>query len=167
MAVQQSDSKKPGAHFRADLGLSVASATRSQSAGLFWHSRGLASLTMATIRNEFSVSVSAERAWHAVHDFGALHKRLVPGFATAAHLDGIDRVVTFFNGTVLRERLVTLDEERRRLVWSIVDGAYSHHNGAVEVFAEDDGSCRLVWTAGRRAVVALGDRPVPPERAAR
>ena len=93
------------------------------------------------------MAVSAEQAWQAVRDFGALHERLVPGFATAAYLDGGDRVMTFFTGTVLRERLIALDDVRRRLVWSIIDGPYSHHNGAVEVFADDDGSCKLVWTA--------------------
>lgn len=101
---------------------------------------------MASIRKEIRVAMSAEEAWDAVRDFGNLHERLVPGFATAARLDGNDRVVTFFTGTVVRERLVTLDEERRRLVWSIVDGPYSHHNGSVEVL-EEDGGCRLVWTA--------------------
>jgi hypothetical protein len=102
---------------------------------------------MATLRREIKVTVSAERAWDAVRDFGALHERLVPGFVTATHLDGGDRVVTLFNGTVLRERLVALDDERRRLVWSIVDGPYSHHNGAIDVFAEDDGGCVVVWTS--------------------
>lgn len=102
---------------------------------------------MATVRKEFNVAVSADRAWGAVRDFGALHEQLVPGFVTAAHLEGNDRVVTFFSGTVLRERLVTLDDEQRRLVWSIVDGPYSHHNGAVQVFAEIGGGCRMVWTA--------------------
>lgn len=101
---------------------------------------------MATVRMEFKVAVQAEQAWDAVRDFGALHRRLVPGFATAAHLEGGDRVVTFFTGRVLRERLVALDDEQRRLVWSIVDGPYSHHNGALQVFPDEDG-CRLVWTA--------------------
>ena len=71
---------------------------------------------MATVRKEFNVAVSAERAWGAVRDFGALHEQLVPGFVTAAHVEGNDRVVTFFSGTVLRERLVTLDDEKRRLM---------------------------------------------------
>lgn len=102
---------------------------------------------MATVRKEFKVAVSAERAWSAVRDFGALHERLVPGFVTAAHVEGNDRSVTFFSGTVLRERLVTLDDEQRRLVWSIVDGPYSHHNGAIQVLADEGGGCRMVWTA--------------------
>jgi hypothetical protein len=62
---------------------------------------------MATLRREIKVTVSAERAWDAVRDFGALHERLVPGFVTAAHLDGGDRVVTFFNGTIRREPRLT------------------------------------------------------------
>jgi hypothetical protein len=101
---------------------------------------------MASIRREIRLAISAEEAWDAVRDFGNLHRRLVPGFATDARLDGTDRLVTFFTGNVLRERLVTLDEQRRRLVWSIVDGPYSHHNGSVEVL-EEVGGCRLLWTA--------------------
>ena len=101
---------------------------------------------MATIRKEIQLSISADEAWDAVRDFGNLHRRLVPGFATDARVDGNDRVVTFFTGNVLRERLIALDDERRRLVWSIIDGPYSHHNGSVEVFEADEG-CALVWTA--------------------
>jgi hypothetical protein len=101
---------------------------------------------MATIRREIALGISAEEAWDAARDFSNLHRRLVPGFATDARLDGSDRLVTFFTGNVLRERLVALDEELRRVVWSIVDGPYSHHNGSLEVL-EEDGGCRLVWTA--------------------
>src|SRR5436189_6255133 len=101
---------------------------------------------MATIRKEIQLSISADEAWDAVRDFGNLHRRLVPGFATDARVDGNDRVVTFFTGNVLRERLIALDDELRRFVWSIIDGPYSHHNGSVEVFEADEGSA-LVWTA--------------------
>ncbi len=80
-------------------------------------------------------------------DWGALHERLAPGFVVATELDGEDRLVTFFNGAVVRERLVTLDDERRRLVWSIVEGPYSHHNGAAEVSTSADGSTRFLWVA--------------------
>ena len=47
---------------------------------------------------------------------------------------------------VVREVLVALDDERRRLVSAVVHGAYSHHNGAAQVHAEGAQS-RLVWTA--------------------
>ena len=61
-------------------------------------------------------------------------------------MDGTDRIVTFFNGVTVREVLVTLDDTTRRLVWSIVDGPYSHHNGAAQVLLDADGTTRFVWT---------------------
>jgi hypothetical protein len=74
-------------------------------------------------------------------------ERLAPGFVTDTQLDGDDRLVTFFNGNVVRERLVDLDEQERRLAWSIVDGPYAHHNGVAQVFAAGREQARFVWVA--------------------
>jgi Polyketide cyclase / dehydrase and lipid transport len=93
------------------------------------------------------IDASPEDVWAAVRDWGALHQRLVPGFVTDTQLDGDDRIVTFFNGTVLRELLVDLDDETRRLVWSIVEGPYTHHNASAQVFSAGMGTSRFVWTA--------------------
>jgi hypothetical protein len=60
-------------------------------------------------------------------------------------MDNGDRVVTFFNGLVARERLVTMDDEACRLVYAVVEGRASHYSAAVQVFPEGDGS-RVVWT---------------------
>jgi hypothetical protein len=100
---------------------------------------------MASIRRELRLETSADAVWAALRDFGEPHTRLVRGFVTDARLDGLDRIVTFFNGVVVRERLVDLDDDARRLVWSIVDGPYSHHNGSAQVFATDGGGATLVW----------------------
>jgi len=102
---------------------------------------------MATIRIETTIAAAPEDVWEALRDFGALHTRLAPGFAVDTRLDGSDRLVTFFTGNVLRERLITSDDEARRLVWSVVDGPYEHHNGAAQVFAAGSGATRFVWTA--------------------
>ncbi|MGA8746191.1 MAG: SRPBCC family protein [Solirubrobacterales bacterium] len=102
---------------------------------------------MASIRKEISIDAPPQSVWEALRDWGALHRRLVPGFVVDARLDGDDRIVTFINGVVVREVLVDLDEEARRLVWSVVDGPYTHHNGAAQVFAEPEGHARFVWTA--------------------
>jgi uncharacterized protein YndB with AHSA1/START domain len=102
---------------------------------------------MASIRKERTIEAAPERVWEALRDWGGLHERLVPGFAVDTKLDGADRIVTFFNGAVARERLVDLDEDDRRLVWSIVDGPYSHHNGAAQVLAGENGTTRFVWVA--------------------
>lgn len=102
---------------------------------------------MASIRTETVIDASPEDVWAALRDWGAVHQRLVPGFVTDARLDGPDRIVTFFNGTVVRERLVDLDDDARRLVWSVVEGPYTHHNGSAQVLAESDDRARFVWIA--------------------
>jgi hypothetical protein len=103
---------------------------------------------MAHIRKEVSIDASPQEVWAAVRDWGALHERLVPGFVTDTVVqENGDRIVTFFNGTVLREVLVDLDEESRRLAWSIVDGPYTHHNACAQVFPDGEDAARFVWVA--------------------
>jgi hypothetical protein len=100
---------------------------------------------MATLRRQIALNASASTVWSAIRDFGAVHTRVAPGFLTKLEMDGGDRIVTFFNGMVARERLITVDDEDCRLVYAVVDGRPSHYNAAVQVFPEGDGS-RVVWT---------------------
>jgi hypothetical protein len=111
---------------------------------------------MATIHKERTIEVPAEQAWEALADWGALHERLVPGFVTATELDGSDRIVTFFNGAKAREVLITSDDATRRLVWSVVEGPYTHHNGVAQVHPDGEGRCRFVWTADLLPEAAAG-----------
>jgi hypothetical protein len=101
---------------------------------------------MASVKKVMHIDTDPAKAWDAVRDWTALHTRLVRGFVVDTRADGEDRIVTFFNGIVARERLVALDDAERRLVWSIVDGPYTHHNGAAQVFTDGDGT-RFEWTA--------------------
>ncbi|MBR1167762.1 SRPBCC family protein [Bradyrhizobium liaoningense] len=100
---------------------------------------------MASIHNDISLPASARDVWDAVRDFGALHRRLVPGFVTACTLDGDARIVTFANGSVAREVLVDCDDARRRLVYAINNERLRHYSASVQVVAEGETSCRLVW----------------------
>ena len=101
---------------------------------------------MATLRRQIAIDANASTVWSALRDFGAVHTRVAPGFLTKLEMDHGDRIVTFFNGMVARERLVTVDDEDRRLVYSVVEGRASQYNAAVQVFPEGDGRSRLVWT---------------------
>ena len=102
---------------------------------------------MASIHKEIHINAAPDDVWDAVRDWGALHERLVPGFATGTVIDGPARVVTFFTGAVLRELFVASDDAARRLAWSIVDGPYTHHNASAQIFPADGGTARVVWTA--------------------
>ena len=100
---------------------------------------------MATLKKEIPITAGATPVWHAVRDFGAVHTKVAPGFLTSLEMDQGDRILTFFNGMVARERLVTLDDENCRLVYAVIEGQASHYNAAVQVFPEGDAS-RIVWT---------------------
>jgi hypothetical protein len=102
---------------------------------------------MASVRKEIEIEAPADDAWAALRDFGAVHERLVPGFVLEGQLEGRDRVLTFFNGAVARERLVAVDDQSRRLVYTVVDGPLgsTHHNASAQVFSGPDGRTRFVW----------------------
>jgi len=102
---------------------------------------------MATIHKEIRLEARAEDVWAAIRDVGAIHERLAPGFVTDTRLDGDARVVTFANGMVVRERIVTLDDGARRLAYAAVGGRSTHHNASFQVFAEGPERTRLVWIA--------------------
>jgi len=103
---------------------------------------------MATIRHEIHIAAQATDVWDAARDVAALHTRLVPGFVTATEMlpdrATPTRRVTFATGTVLDEKIVAVDDDLRRVVWSIQ--GVEHHNGALEIIDAGDGA-RVVWTA--------------------
>ena len=101
---------------------------------------------MATLRRQIALDAPAAAVWAALRDFEAVHRRVAPGFLTGLRMEGGDRIVTFVNGLVARERLVTVDDDECRLVYSVVEGRPSHYNAAVQVFPAGDDRSRLVWT---------------------
>lgn len=100
---------------------------------------------MATIHKELVIDAPPEQVWDAVRDVGAVHRRLVPGFVVDTTLDGDARTVTFANGSVVRERIVTIDDAARRFVYAATGGRATHHNASLQALAEAGGRTRLVW----------------------
>jgi hypothetical protein len=102
---------------------------------------------MATIRKTMDLPTRAEPVWDVLRDFGGL-LRLAPGFIAGCTLeeDGAVRLVTFGNGVQLRERLVTLDDEARRIVYTAFGGRTTHYNAAAQVVPLEAGRCRFEWT---------------------
>ncbi len=101
---------------------------------------------MATIIKDIPIDAPPADVWDALADFGALHRRLVPGFVTACDFDGEARTITFSNGTVARELLVTSDSDHRRLVYAVVGDRVKHYSAAAQVFDDGKGGARLTWT---------------------
>lgn len=103
---------------------------------------------MASIHRDILIDAPAAALWDAMRDVGALHTRLVPGFVTHCEMDGADaRKLRFANGVEVREVIVTVDDEARRVVWSVAGGRLIHHNASAQAFDEGAGRCRVVWIA--------------------
>ena len=102
---------------------------------------------MASIHREIHIDARPETAWDALRDVGALHTRLVPGFVVDTKLEEGARIVTFGNGMVVRELIVDVDDEHRRIAWSAVGGRLTHHNASAQAFPAGDGRCEVVWIA--------------------
>lgn len=102
---------------------------------------------MASIHREVLVRARPEAVWEALRDVGAIHRRLAPGFVTDVKLEDGARIVTFGNGMVIRELIVDVDDDARRVAWSAVGGELTHHNASAQIFPEGPGQCRFVWIA--------------------
>jgi carbon monoxide dehydrogenase subunit G len=94
---------------------------------------------------EIIVNAPVDAVWSAVRDVYEVHRRLVPGVLVDAHQDGDTRVVTFANGLVARELIVTLDDAMRRFAYASVGGRARHHNASIQVLPDGEGT-RLIWT---------------------
>ncbi|HWO63303.1 MAG TPA: SRPBCC family protein [Umezawaea sp.] len=103
---------------------------------------------MASISREIVIEAGAEDVWEVVADFAAGPSRMAPGFVVDTRVEADHRVVTFADGTVVRERLVTIDHDTRRIVYSVVGGSVrpEHDNASMRVVADGERRCLLVWS---------------------
>jgi hypothetical protein len=77
---------------------------------------------MATIAVEVTTAAAPSLVWDAIRDIGALHTRLVPGFVVATDLVPGGRRVTFGNGRVVVEPIISSNDDMRRLAWTGREG---------------------------------------------
>ncbi|KIQ62749.1 MULTISPECIES: SRPBCC family protein [Kitasatospora] len=115
---------------------------------------------MASIVLETVIEADAAEVWAVIGDFEQGPPRMAPGFVTGTELTADDvRTVTFANGDVIDERLVSLDHEAQRIVWAVIGGTVRplHDNASLQVVAESERLSRLVWIRD-----VLPDELAPP-----
>jgi len=103
---------------------------------------------VASIVLDFEMPLDADEVWRRVSNYGGAD-RLAPGFVTECRLENDVRTITFFNGWQVKEKLVAMDADIRRLAYAVIDGQAKHHNAAMQIFPriEPDGNGALVrWT---------------------
>jgi len=102
---------------------------------------------MVSIQVESRIAARPQDVWSAIADVGAVHERLLPGRVAAVRIDGDVRVLTMPGGYEIRELIVAVDHEHRRLAYAVQGGqrmALAHHHASFQVFDDHAGS-RLVW----------------------
>jgi hypothetical protein len=103
---------------------------------------------MASIRNEFPIDVDASRVWQAIGDWADGPVRMARGLVVSCDAEGTVRVVTFADGMIARERLVTREDDARRIVYSMVGDTVrpEHDNAVMQIVPEGADRCRFIWT---------------------
>ncbi|WP_307806719.1 SRPBCC family protein [Streptomyces sp. FH025] len=97
---------------------------------------------------DVEIEADADAVWDAVRDVGAVHKRLIPEYVLDTRIDGDERYLTMPGGAVIRELIVSIDDDLRRLAYSAVEGfkiPLTHHHASFQVIPEREGHCRLIW----------------------
>ena len=101
---------------------------------------------MASIYEHVTVEVGADQAWAALRLVGEVHTLFAPVLVDA-HLEGEIRTVRFANGMVVRERIIDIDDERRRVAYSALDvTGMTYHHASMQVVDAGPRRCQFVWT---------------------
>lgn len=100
---------------------------------------------MASVQKNIPIAAPAAEVWDAIADFHHVHERVAPGFLTGLTAEDGARTVTFANGAVARELLVSCDVGQRRLAYTIPSDQMSAHMATVQVFEDGAGGSRIEW----------------------
>ena len=95
---------------------------------------------MATIYKKLKVNAPSDKVWRKVADVGGVHKLL--GVITESHLEGDTRYCTTAQGGTLKERIVSIDNNLKRISYSITSSpfGFEYHASSWQVTADGDGS---------------------------
>lgn len=108
----------------------------------------------ATIRHEIEIARPADQVWGLV-GAPARIQEWFPGI-TASEVHGDERFVTNAGGNRVRERILELDDERRRFQYELLLPVCTFHRGTVEVRElAKDRCCVLYTTEAEPAALAL------------
>lgn len=100
---------------------------------------------MASIHHEVVVKMDTDEAWAALREVGLAHRLFAP-VLVGGQLDGDVRTVTFANGMVARERILDVDDERKRVAYAVLEGpGLEFHHASMELIEEGPGRCRFRW----------------------
>ena len=100
---------------------------------------------MASIRKEIVIDTGIEPAWDALRRVGEPHTLFAP-VLTSAQIANDIRTVHFANGLTVREQILDVDDERRRVAYVVLDSpGLTYHHASMQVDIAGPGRCAFVW----------------------
>ena len=100
---------------------------------------------MASIFKQVTVEVDVDTAWAALRRVGDARVLFEP-VLTESRLEGGIRTVRFADGTVIREQILDIDDERRRVAYAALDSpGMTYHHASMSLIDAGPGRCQFVW----------------------
>jgi hypothetical protein len=102
---------------------------------------------MAAVHVETPIRAPAAQVWQALAATGDAHLAFA-GVLTDCRLEREDlRVATFANGQVVKERIVSVEPQRMRIGYGVIESQFIHHSASMQVVARGENECVFVWIA--------------------
>ena len=102
---------------------------------------------MAAVHVETRIRASAQRVWQALAAPGEAH-RAFAGVLKDSRMESEDlRIATFANGMVVKERIVSVEPQRMRIAYSVIESQFVHHSASMQIVARGDTECDFIWVA--------------------
>jgi len=115
---------------------------------------------MATIQREFEIDTTPDAAWAAIRDVGRINQLVA--FLGDVSVDGDHRTCDLGDQGKLKELIVSVDDTRKRLAYSILDSPFNleHHHATMQIVANGGTGAHFIWTTDVKpdeAVPALSE----------
>lgn len=100
---------------------------------------------MASINLKTTLAVSADDLWAEVKDVGGISGMLE--VITESSLDGYHRSCTMGDGGVLAETIISVDDDNKRVAYTITDSPFpiEAHAASMQVTDVGDGKSTFQW----------------------
>jgi len=117
---------------------------------------------MASIHHEATIDVGAGVAWARLRQVDQAHSLFAPVLVDGTFdRDAQTRTVRFANGMEAKERILDVDDARRRVAYTVVDGGgMSYHHASMRIVDAGPDHCRFEWVTDFLPA-AFGDRIAP------
>ena len=100
---------------------------------------------MASLHKQLVINVAPEEAWAALREVGEAYRLFTPVLADS-RLDGDVRTARFGNGMIVHERILDVDDQRRRVSYAATDvPGMTYHHASMQILDGGAGRSLFVW----------------------